>query len=231
MRAFVALLAALLLALFVVALVVFAVGNQANATYVMFGATFTVAEWIPVVVAAALGILLTVLALTPALSTAGKQRSLARERSALLERQLAEQSSANTTLQSRVATLERERDAAAQAQDQAQRERDDLAAKADRAEAAAVAAIQHGGVDQGMLANGVAPTTASPDARQTDAAPGAQRDATRAPANATATDERPFEVTRAEKPTLGDRLRTMFGPPEQPVEDPNATPDGTAPSA
>jgi uncharacterized integral membrane protein len=239
MRGFLAFIGAVLLTLFVVAVVLFALANQTSPTYSLLGNTFTLSAWIPVAIAAALGILLTLLALAPMLTASGRQRGADRERAALLDRQFAEQRSANEALQARISSLEGERDGALRQRDDMVSEREMVQARAERAEAAAMAAIRNGTTDaaatDGRMVDGRVPAPmAAPMAARTDTAvPAAARETTTETTTETTidpapeggmVDERPFEVRRAQNPTLGDRLRGLFAAPDR-ANDPNATPD------
>jgi uncharacterized integral membrane protein len=249
MRGFLAFIGAVLLTLFVVAVVLFALANQTSPTYSLLGNTFTLSAWIPVAIAAALGILLTLLALAPMLTASGRQRGADRERAALLDRQFAEQRSANEALQARISSLEGERDGALRQRDDMVSEREMVQARAERAEAAAMAAIRNGTTDaaatdgrmvDGRMVDGRGPAPmAAPMAARTDTAvPAAARETTTETTTETTidpapeggmVDERPFEVRRAQNPTLGDRLRGLFAGPDR-ADDANATPDNQPPA-
>ena len=236
MRTFFAAIGTVLLALFVVAVVLFALANQTSPTYSLLGNTFTVSAWIPVAITAALGIALTLLALAPLVNTTSQRLGVEREHTTLLDRQLTEQRSANAALQSRIATLEGERDSALSARDEARRGRDDARARAARSEEAAIAAIQRGTLDQASPSTDLATDGQPPTFTRTDTTvpTAATRETTAytpsAPAPTDGTvDERPFEVTHAQNPTLGDRLRGLFAAPDR-ANDPNATPDNQPPA-
>ncbi len=162
MRGFTTVLGIVLLAVLAVGVILFAVGNPANATYSLLGNKVTMPIWLPVALAAVLGVLLTLLTLSPAVG-ASRTNALEREHNLQVDRQLAEQRMANEALQARVSSMEGDRDTALQQRDDAVKNREGVQARAERAEAAAMAAIHSGSTD-------AATTDAATTERRDDAA-------------------------------------------------------------
>jgi uncharacterized integral membrane protein len=240
MRGITTVLGIVLLAALAVGVILFAVGNPANATYSLAGNTFTMPIWLPVALAAVLGALLTLLTLSPAVG-ASRTNALEREHRVQVDRQLTEQRTANEALQARVSSLEGDRDTALQQRDDAVKDREGVQARAERAEAAAMAAIHSGSTD--VPARDAATTEATTDtqapARTDTAMPAAAtRETTGTPTGQTPTsqtptdgaaDERQFEMRRAQNPPPEERPRGPYDAPER-ANDPNAMPDNQPPA-
>jgi TolA-binding protein len=108
MRAFFAFLVGVLVAALVIAVVLFALGNAGNARYSLVGHAFTVPIWVPVAVAAAIGFVVALLAVTPARASASRQQALVRGHARQLEHQVAELRGTNATLQTQLTSLQAE---------------------------------------------------------------------------------------------------------------------------